>query len=90
MPSIAHFLLSITGSVVARVLFSLGFGVVSYAALSTLTEDVVSSAFSNYQSITPAVLQILNLGGVGQALGIITSAMATRGALMAIKKLRPV
>ncbi|WP_333877506.1 DUF2523 domain-containing protein [Methylobacter sp.] len=90
MPTIATFLLSITGSVVARVLFTLGFGIVSYAALTTLTDTVISLAMSNYQSINPKVLQLLNLGGIGQSLGIITAGMTTRAALMAIKKLRPI
>ncbi|MFZ2407127.1 MAG: DUF2523 domain-containing protein [Methylobacter sp.] len=90
MPTIAAFLLSITGSVAARVLTSLGFGIVSYAAMTTLVSSVVSQAQAQYDLINPSVLQLLNLAGVGKSMGIIASAFATRAALMAIKKLRPV
>lgn len=88
--SFAAFLLSITGSVAARVLVSLGFGIFTYAALTTLASAVISNAQSTYNAINPTVLQLLNLGGVGQFLGIIAAGMTTRAALSAVKKLRPI
>lgn len=88
MPTIAAFLLSITGSLVARAFVSLGFGLFSYAALTTVASTVISSAQSQYGSIGVQYLQFLNLGGVGQAMGIIAAAFTTRAALTAIKKLR--
>ncbi len=90
MPTIAAFLLSITGSIASRVLVSLGFGIFSYAALTTLMATVISSAQDKFNMISPDVLQLLNLGGVGTSMGIIASAFTTRAALSAIKKLRPV
>lgn len=90
MTTLAAFLLSITGSVAARALTALGFGFVSYAALTTLAGSAISHAQSSYNSISPVVLQLLNLGGVGQFLGILAAGLTTRAALMAIKRLRPV
>lgn len=89
MPAIAQFLLSITGSVAARVLTSLGFGFISYAALSTLTSNLISLAQDQYNLIDADLLQFLNLGGFSTAMGITASALTTRAALMAIKRLRP-
>ena len=81
------FLLSIAGSLAGRVLLSLGFSVISYAALSTLAGVVVANITSNYQSMTGSVLQILNMGGFGQAFGILAAGLTTRASMMALKKL---
>lgn len=90
LPWLGAFLLSITGSIVGRVLFSIGFGLVSYAALSSITSSLITTAQANYNLIDPAILQLLNLGGVGTSMGIIASAFTTRATLMAIKKLAPI
>jgi len=84
------FLLSITGSIAARVLTSLGIGIFSYAAISSVLNIVIANITSQYQSMNSVVLNILNLAGVGQALGIIIAAMTVRASLLAIKKLRPI
>ncbi len=86
--NLAAFLLSITGSIAARVLVSLGIGFASYAALSTLAASVVSNVTSNYNSMDSVVLNLVNLAGAGQAMGILLAALVTRASLQAIKKLR--
>jgi hypothetical protein len=88
MPTIAAFLLSITGSLAARVLTSLGIGFASYAVLSTLTSQVVAQVTSNYQAQNTVVLNLLNLAGGGTALGIIIAALITRASLQAIKRFK--
>jgi len=88
MPTIAAFLLSITGSLAARVLTSLGIGFMTFAALTTLASAVVSNATSSYQSMPATVLALVNLAGGGTGLGIILAAFVTKASLMAIKKLR--
>lgn len=90
MPVIATFLLSITGSVAARVLTSLGMGFLSYAALSTLAASVVAAVTTNYNSMGSVTLAIVNLAGGGTALGILLAGLTTRAALIAIKRLGPV
>jgi hypothetical protein len=87
--TLASFLLSITGTLAARVLFSLGFGIFSYAALTTLVTSVVNIAKTNYLTVDSRVIQLLNLGGVGDSMAIITAALLTKAALLSIKKLRP-
>ncbi|WAR42976.1 DUF2523 domain-containing protein [Methylomonas rapida] len=89
MNTIAAFLLSITGTLAARVLVSLGFGLISYAALTAFASSVIAQAQAKFALIDPTILQLLNLGGVGQFLGILAAGLTTRAAMMAIKKLRP-
>jgi hypothetical protein len=90
MGAIATLILSLTGSVAARVLTSLGIGIFSYAALSTLAQQVVSSAQGAFNGLAGPTLQIINLGGGGEALGIISAALISRASLAAIKTLRPI
>lgn len=93
MTSLATFLLAITGSIAARVLTSLGIAIFSYTALTTFANSLVGLIQSQYNSIgnqfSGNVLQILNLGGLGQSLGILTAALVARASLSAIKTLRP-
>lgn len=90
MATLASFLISIAGTLAGRVLFSLGFGVFSYAALTTMTNTVISYAQSYYGQINTTALQLINLGGIGQGMGIICAALITKATLSAIKRLRPV
>lgn len=89
MNLLATFLLSITGSIAARVLTSLGIGVISYAALTTLASTLVANAQTAFNGLAGPTLQIIDLGGGGEAMGIIASALITRASLAAIKTLRP-
>lgn len=89
MGALAGFLLSITGSVAARVLTSLGIGIFSYAALTTFASSVISAAQSAYGGLSGPALEIVNLSGVGEAFGIIAAGFTTRASLAAIKRMRP-
>ncbi len=89
MQFLAPFLLSITGSIAARVLTSLGIGIFSYAALTTLTTAVITNIQANYNALPLIPLAIINLAGGGQAIAIICAALVTRASLSAVKSLRP-
>lgn len=86
----SSFLMGIAGSLAARVLLSLGFGVFSYAALNTLATTVVNNVTTNYNQIDTTALNLLNLAGGGEAMGILLGALVTRASLVAFKRLRPV
>lgn len=90
MAALAGFLLSITGSVAARVLTSLGIGIFSYAALTTFATNIIAAAQNAYGGASGDVLQILNLAGVGESFGIIAAGFTTRASLAAIKRMRPI
>ncbi len=87
MGSIGAFLAAVVGPLAKRVLVALGIGVVSYAALSTLVGSVVSALQSNWGQVTGAVLAISSLGGIPQALGIITGALIARVAYQLLGQL---
>lgn len=83
------FLLSITGSIAARVMTSLGIGIFSYAAIDTLITAVNNQILTNFNSMGVFALAIVNLAGGSQVIAIITAAFVTKGSLMAIKQMRP-
>lgn len=85
---IGPFLLSITGSVVARVLTSLGMGFVTYTVLSTLTNTVITHINDAYGGLDGITMALMNLSGFTSAVGIIASALVTRASLLAVKKLK--
>jgi hypothetical protein len=90
MGTISAFLLAITGSLAARVLTSIGIGIFSYAALSTLAGSVISAAQSNFGQIDSTVFSLINLGGIGESMGILSSALITKATMLAIKRIRPI
>lgn len=86
--TLASFLMAISGSIAARVMLSLGIGIVSYQSITTLANTVVNNVTQNYNNIDPVPLALLNLAGGGQALGILLAALVTRASLVAIKRFR--
>lgn len=86
--TLTAWLMSIAGSVAARVLLSLGFGLVSFAGLSTLINGMIADAQSNYSALPASVLQLAGLLGVPDALGIIAFGITTRVSMFALKQLR--
>jgi hypothetical protein len=86
--TLASFLMSIAGSLAARVLISLGFGVFSYAAMDTLASTVKNNVTTNYNQLDGVALNLLNLAGGGEAVGILLAALVTRASLAAFKRLR--
>jgi len=84
----AQFLMAISGSIAARVMLSLGIGIVSYSAINTLAQTVKNNVTQNYNALDSVVLSLLNLAGAGEALGILLAALITRASLVAIKRFR--
>lgn len=76
--NIAAWLLSIAGPIVTRVLLQLGIGVVSYAAVITAVNSLISSARGNYNNIPSDILSIFSIAGFNDAFGIIVAAIAAR------------
>ncbi|MEY3882255.1 MAG: hypothetical protein RIQ94_3051 [Pseudomonadota bacterium] len=84
----SSFLMSIAGSLAARVMLSLGFGIVSYAALNTLANTVVLKVTEYYTHIDITALNLINLAGGGEAMGILLGALVTRASLLVFKRFR--
>jgi len=85
--ALGAFLLSIMGSLAARVLVSLGIGTVSYFALNTLATTFITHVTTAYSGIASTTLTILNMSGLSAGVSIICSGIVTKAALMAINKL---
>jgi hypothetical protein len=85
--TLGAFLLSMTGSLVARVLLTLGIGFVSYTSFNSLAVTFTQNVASSYSLVPQQIFQILNLAGGGTAMVIISSAIVTKASIMAIAKL---
>jgi hypothetical protein len=84
---IATLLVSLAGPVVRKALASLGFGLVSYAAMSTALNAALSAAKGSLSGFGGDALSIVQLSGVFMALSIIAGAMVARVGVNAISKL---
>jgi len=90
MANLFVWLLAAAWPIAKKVLFMLGIGMVSYTALTTLINSVVSHAQSNWGQMTGAALQLSSLGGIPEMLGIITGAMVARASFAALGRLTKV
>lgn len=88
MGTLASFLTAMAGPLARRVLVSLGFGIVSYAAVSALVNTMIASAKSAWSGLGGDVLSLIQLSGANTAISIICGAMVARVALQAVKKLQ--
>lgn len=77
-------LVTVAGSIVGRVLLSLGIGYVSYKGISVLLTSLKSQAISSLTSIPPEMLQIVGLAKLDICLNILFSALAARLVIMGL------
>lgn len=71
-------LVSITGSLVGRVLVALGLSVVTYTGMSATLGYVKAEALGALNGLPADVVMLLSYMGVGQFVNIITSALLAR------------
>lgn len=71
-------LLSMVQPLLAKVLISLGFSVVSITGLTAIVNNLKAQAVAGLQLVSPATLQLFLLSGGAIGLGIILGACATR------------
>lgn len=81
------FLLGLVGPLATRVMIALGLGVISYAGLSLIAEQVRDAIIDKYSLISGSVLDLLNLIGFGEAIGIVLGAIIARAAFAAVSKI---
>lgn len=84
---LGQFFYSNIGIMARKVLGSLGIGVLSFAAITVAFEVAESYARTNYDSLPADVLALVGLAGIGEALGLITGAMAFRIGIATTSKL---
>lgn len=86
MANIALWLFTIIVPLVKKVLVALGIGVASYAALNALFAQVQAQVVASYGAMPATILQLLALGGMPTAIGIILSAMSARVAMLVVNR----
>lgn len=69
------------------VLAQLGIGILSFTAMNATFSALLAVAKQNYQSMALDILQIANLAGIGDGLGIIASAVIARVSIQFLPKL---
>ncbi|SUO97359.1 DUF2523 family protein [Suttonella ornithocola] len=72
-------------SFVTKLFAAFGLAVGTYAAISTAVDALLEQLVPTLGQLPATVLSLLSLAGVGQALTIIASAIATRSAFLAAK-----
>ena len=71
-------LISVTGTIVGRVLVSLGVGVVTYTGVQVGIDSLLSNLDSAISGVPADILGLLGFMRVGEAMNIIISAMSAR------------
>lgn len=84
---LGSFLVLLAGPVVRKALISLGFGVVSYAAISTALNAVLDHARAAWGGLGGDALALINMSGASTALSIVAGALVARVSIMSLKKL---
>ena len=84
---LAKFFESNIGFLARKVLAALGIGVISYAAVTAAFNAAVSFAQTNYNNLAVDIVSLANLGGIGEALGLIVGAITFRLTITTMSKL---
>lgn len=71
-------LISVTGTIVGRVLVALGVGVVTYTGVQLGIDSLLSNLDSAISGVPADILGLLGFMRVGEAMNIIISAMSAR------------
>lgn len=92
MSGLGTFLASLAGPLAKRVMLALGFGVVSYAAMTAALNQALSAAKGAWAGLAgfPEAMSLIQMAGVTSAASIIAGALVARVALQSLKKLEMV
>ena len=71
-------LIQIVGTLVGRVLVSLGIGFATYTGVSASISWARDQAFAHISALSPAVIQFVGVLQIGTCISILTSAYAAR------------
>ena len=74
---------------VLSILSALGFGFITYQGFDAVIGNLVDVARSNWQGAGGNVMQILDMAGFTDSLGYSLSAITTKSAMAATKRLLP-
>lgn len=75
---VAAWLMSMAAPLAVRVVTALGFTAVTFAGVTTATNQLVSLAQSHWSSMPVSVLQIATLSGIPESVGMVVGAYVAR------------
>lgn len=81
------FLAALAGPIAKRVLVALGFGIISYAAVSAALTAALSAAKAAWSGLTGDTLGLIQMAGVNTAASILAGALIARVSLGVTSKL---
>lgn len=84
---LAYFFAGSVGALVKRALVAIGIGTITYSGLAAAFGSARDLVISNYGAMAGSVADLVNLAGVGQAIGIVLGALTSRVALTALTRI---
>lgn len=84
---LASWLVSLAAPIATKVLLALGIGTLTYVGLDTAYNAAQGLVIQYYGQMGASSMAIVDLAGVGQAIGIILGAMAARLSLIMVGRL---
>lgn len=86
-PVLGAFLALSIGALVKRALIAIGFGTITYVGLQAVYIELHQNVIGSYGLMVGASMQLADLAGVGQTIGILLGAIAGRISLIAVSKI---
>lgn len=86
LPLLGAFLASAAGPLVKKAMIAIGFGTLTYTGLQAAFNAAQAQVISHYGQMAGASLQLSDLAGVGQVIGIILGALAARVGIAVVSK----
>lgn len=86
-PLLGAFLATSIGSLVKKALVALGLGTITYAGLQAAFNSAQAQVISHYGQMPGNALELANLAGVAQTIGIILGAISARVGMIALSKI---
>ena len=90
MANLFAFLVAAAWPIAKKVLVSLGIGFATYQGMTLIADQLKAEIIAAWGQVGGVTLQILTLGGVPQAIGIILGGFTAGAALMAAARLAKV
>lgn len=82
----AAFLLAMVQPLLGRILAVLGLSLVTFTGMDLMVNQVISYAQTAWAGLPAGMLALAGLAGIGQALGIVMSAILTRVLIWQLSK----
>lgn len=85
--NVGTWLVGLAAPMIKRALVSLGFGIVSFAAVSAALNAALDAAKAAWSGLGGEALALLQMAGVNTAASILAGALVARVSLMLLKKI---